>query len=46
MPEAFWRVYNYVALRWYEDEYGRVEPGARWYQGGMLFLEERAAPQN
>lgn len=42
MPPAFWRVYNYVALNWYELEYGAVEPSQRWYQPAMLWLESFA----
>lgn len=37
MPAAFWRVYNYLALQWYETEYGR---GGHWYIDAMTFMED------
>ena len=43
MPEFFWHVYNYVAGKWYETEYGQVEDADRWYHPTMIQLERFAA---
>lgn len=43
MPESYWRVYNYVARQWYEQEMGRVEYWERWYWNALPFLEEYGA---
>jgi hypothetical protein len=46
MPPEWWRVYNYIARNWYEQEYGTDRP--RWYYPAMLWLEnfaDRAAPE-
>ena len=43
MPREFWNVYNYLADRWYELEYGKVQTSERWYQPAMTFLEDFAS---
>ena len=45
MPAEFWRVYNYLALQWFETEYGRIAESERWYQPAMAFLEDLNARQ-
>lgn len=40
MTPEFWRVFNYLAKHWYEDEYGVSE--SRWYLRGMCFMEHLA----
>jgi len=40
MPQAFWRVNNYIARQWYEQEYGKVEFDERWYWNALVFLED------
>jgi hypothetical protein len=40
MPEKFWHVYNFLADRWYAEEYGQVETADRWYFPAMLALEK------
>lgn len=39
MPNEFWKVYNYLSLQWYEQEYGKLESKDRWYEHAMLLLE-------
>lgn len=39
----FWHVYEYVAGKWYEQEYGQVEMAARWYHPAMIAMERFAA---
>jgi hypothetical protein len=41
MPAEFWRVYNYLALQWYETEFGVSHDC--WYFDAMVFLEDLAA---
>ncbi len=41
-PEAFYRVYNYVSRKWYDEEYGKVELADRWY-GPTVALLDRIA---
>lgn len=43
MPDPFYRVYNYIAKRWYELEYGKVKDADRWYHPAMVALERFAA---
>ena len=43
MNEAFWRVFNYLALQWYDLEVGKVEEKDRHYQRAMDFMSLVAA---
>jgi hypothetical protein len=45
MPESFWRVFNYLARQWYEQEVGKVPEGNRHYQRAMDYLSLRAAQE-
>ena len=45
MPESFWRVFNYLARQWYEQEVGKVPEGNRHYQRAMDFLSLMAAQE-